>query len=1426
MSLAPQIAPPTNQAVSTPKKPFFQAKLTVNEPGDAYEQEADAVADRVMRMPDPVAAPTFHKVSISGLQRKCASCEEEEKVQRKESEEDEQPVQLKRISDFTIQRQCDSCEEEVQRKEAGTDGGGMTAPSIVSEVISGNGSPLDKGTRQFMESRMGQDFSNVQIHTDGKAAASAQSINALAYTSGPHIVFNSGQYQPHTDGGKRLLAHELVHTAQQGGSIKRQAESEVAPASVCADKSSETPVEEPKGPETETSIPDNFKGGKTKVRADNQPANPQPIQEGSEKDPAAPQKSELEKAVTKPSEDGAFQALAGDTKRAKKSQNQHDKAENIAKEAELSAKEPAEKSRQTGEADKVLATEEKLAAMTPFSRDIFKANIKKMVEGGLPKDENANKEFKTKDGIGTLTGSVGKEVANAQEPTKEILVNINNAQAPVGPNQQLIYEKKVEETAPEEPGRKAKIGQSERAVPKPVPQETVLLDEEHNADSLDRAMEDEQLKEFDTKLTNDQLADSQEKEFTETLTTKQEAQVQLCQIPAKNRDAEFNSHQQEADRAQEVLNKGMNAKFSKRKNSIGEVNDGKSKTQREDEALLAAYYSKIAGIYTTAKTNVDEKLKQLDAISDIFSDAMTKANDTFKSSVTSRLNDYYGVGVFNLSEEDEDAWQRAAKGDIAGQIFWLKTRKAGLTDPREIAVIDQRIRILSGQSDAIETIPERIFREEKTKFVNALDSSLDEIGILIETTLNDARGIILKGKEDIECASKCVPAHLQKEAEEQTADFMAKFDDLDNSLIEKQKEIEESLSKEYVKNVSKLKETFETIRAEAAMPWWEKAWRAIKKVAMIIYDLGKLLLKVLVKAAGVIGDIVAHPLRFIENLFGAVKKGFGNFVDNIGEHLEKIIFKLILGVMPASVRLPDTWDAKGVFSLALDILGLNKENIREKAVAKFGEPVVNALEDTFDLFILFKKEGFAGLWLHIKERIGDLKEQVIGQVKDFLTESIVKAAIKFLLSALSPVSGFIKACETIINMAIFFIENLKNILQLLDSILDSFVDVAKGNIENASKRVESALADILFIGIKFLAALVGIKFDAISAKISKLFNAVRNPIERAIHWMLDKAKAFAEKTGLIALAKKGKAAVDKGKEKIKEQGEKAVSGVLKWLGLKKEFTGADGEKHSLSIGEEAKSPLIVASTPMSYYQFLDSVANTGNQKTVNIARGIVEQFYRKRSEAVDPDLNYREQEKIRNAKRTELIKLLEQLWPLTSQLLAKSTAAHTGEANDPIPISWFKPRIGNYKDFVTAEGERFSPFHLDKMYVPPQLMTADFPFEKMPVGVHPQYRIAEGTELQRSKDMRSRITRFYRSVLEFHGVDISDEQIDHVKELNWGGDDNFLNLWPLDSSINQSSGSRINQQIISWKTGNQIRAIEAGNPMLDRKHFVVKKIEV
>jgi hypothetical protein len=92
------------------------------------------------------------------------------------------------------------------------------APPIVHEVLRSPGEPLDAGTRAFMEPRFGHDFSEVRIHADEKGAQSAHAVNAHAYTVGNDIIFGAGAYEPTSQTGKSLLAHELAHVVQQEGS--------------------------------------------------------------------------------------------------------------------------------------------------------------------------------------------------------------------------------------------------------------------------------------------------------------------------------------------------------------------------------------------------------------------------------------------------------------------------------------------------------------------------------------------------------------------------------------------------------------------------------------------------------------------------------------------------------------------------------------------------------------------------------------------------------------------------------------------------------------------------------------------------------------------------------------------------------------------------------------------------------------------------------------------------------------------------------------------------------------------------------------------------------------------------------------------------------------------------------------------------------
>jgi len=185
MALFTSISKASNTNSALPSDSLFiQPKLMINTPGDQYEKGADEMADKVMRMEKPFmqAKP----LPISSVQRKCTHCEEEEKkAQRKEMNDNDT------TADHTLE-------------------------SYVGN-LNGSGQSLPGEVRNFYEPRFGFDLGNVKVHTDSVAAKSAQSINALAYTTGNNIVFNNGQYSPNTDSGKRLLGHELTHIAQQTG---------------------------------------------------------------------------------------------------------------------------------------------------------------------------------------------------------------------------------------------------------------------------------------------------------------------------------------------------------------------------------------------------------------------------------------------------------------------------------------------------------------------------------------------------------------------------------------------------------------------------------------------------------------------------------------------------------------------------------------------------------------------------------------------------------------------------------------------------------------------------------------------------------------------------------------------------------------------------------------------------------------------------------------------------------------------------------------------------------------------------------------------------------------------------------------------------------------------------------------------------------
>lgn len=193
----PESAPAT--AISSPSLaksasvPTVQPKLAMGAPGDRFEREADAVADRVVQRMESGDVGGYHPPSV---QAKCTACHEE---------------------DETLRRQAaPGNEDEMLRTKA--DGPPAAVPDSVSHGLeSGHstGQALNPPLQQGMEKAFQSDFSGVRIHTGNSAESLNRDLSARAFTYGQDIFFNAGEYSPDTRDGRHLLAHELTHVVQQ-----------------------------------------------------------------------------------------------------------------------------------------------------------------------------------------------------------------------------------------------------------------------------------------------------------------------------------------------------------------------------------------------------------------------------------------------------------------------------------------------------------------------------------------------------------------------------------------------------------------------------------------------------------------------------------------------------------------------------------------------------------------------------------------------------------------------------------------------------------------------------------------------------------------------------------------------------------------------------------------------------------------------------------------------------------------------------------------------------------------------------------------------------------------------------------------------------------------------------------------------------------
>lgn len=187
----------------------IQAKLNIGEPKDKYEKEADATAAKVVQ-----------QINLSP---------QNQSIQRDESMESEnQEFQMKPISKIQRQESREEEDREIQMKslmqkyENFSSGEVSTDLESSIQSLKGSGQTLDNNLQEKMGQAMGADFSGVKVHTDSQSDQLNQSIQAKAFTTGQDVFFRQGEYNPSSQSGQELIAHELTHVIQQNTNTVRK----------------------------------------------------------------------------------------------------------------------------------------------------------------------------------------------------------------------------------------------------------------------------------------------------------------------------------------------------------------------------------------------------------------------------------------------------------------------------------------------------------------------------------------------------------------------------------------------------------------------------------------------------------------------------------------------------------------------------------------------------------------------------------------------------------------------------------------------------------------------------------------------------------------------------------------------------------------------------------------------------------------------------------------------------------------------------------------------------------------------------------------------------------------------------------------------------------------------------------------------------
>lgn len=522
---------------------------------------------------------------------------------------------------------------------------------------------------------------------------------------------------------------------------------------------------------------------------------------------------------------------------------------------------------------------------------------------------------------------------------------------------------------------------------------------------------------------------------------------------------------------------------SRRKANLGVTGQKQKNTKSALEKKREEVAAKINGIYTAAQDKVKKKLADLETQSmKRFDAGNAKATQDFEDNVNSEL--------------------RAFKADrYSGWFGWAR-----------------KVRDWWKGMDDLPAVKE-IFERNRERFVAAVNKLVEDISADNKKVIQECKDELQKARTEIkDYVDKLGPS--LKDIGKKAADEMnSKLEQMDTFIAKKEEDLQNQLKDKQTAAIKAIDEKIEKMKEAMAGALAKLGklllWAAKKFFTWALEKFGFSLAEIegiINKGVAVLKAIFTQPIRFVKNLMSAAISGFKNFGKNFLKHLKDALFEWLTGSLEG-LKLPQTWDFKGIIGVALQMIGISYANIRRHLVAVMGEPVVAGLEKTFALVKTLITEGPMAAWEQLKDMAADMREAFVQAIKDFIKQKIIEQAIQWIASLLIPGAGIIKAIIGIYDTVVFFIQKAKQIMKMISSFLGSIAEIAAGNIGAAAEAMEQGLARGLSLVINFLAALL--RLSGVTAKIREAIQKVRAKVDdvllKVAKWIASKAKAVVTK---------------------------------------------------------------------------------------------------------------------------------------------------------------------------------------------------------------------------------------------------------------------------------------------------------------------------